>query len=158
MRIGFGFDVHQLVKNRDLIIGGEKIEYDKGLLGHSDADVLIHSIMDGILGALSEGDIGKHFPDTSDKYKGISSLILLKKVNDIMVEKGYRIINIDNTIAAERPKLSKYLDSMKKNIIKVLCIEEEQLNIKATTTERLGYVGEGKGIACYSVVLLDKIN
>src|SRR5690554_809686 len=141
MRIGFGYDVHKLVEGRKLIIGGVEIAHEKGLLGHSDADVLIHAIMDSILGALALGDIGKHFPDTDQKYKDISSIILLENVYNIMREHGYRIGNIDSTIAAQSPKLAPYIEEMRAVISKVLNTDIENINIKATTTEELGFVG-----------------
>lgn len=157
MRIGFGYDVHQLVEDRELILGGVKICHETGLLGHSDADVLVHAVMDSILGAMALGDIGKHFPDTDMKYKDISSLYLLSKVKDIMDENDYVIGNIDATIAAERPKLAPFIDEMRKNISEVLDTSIDNIGIKATTTEKLGFVGEGKGISSYSVCLLEKI-
>lgn len=158
MKIGFGYDVHQLVEDRDLIIGGVKIDFEKGLLGHSDADVLIHSIMDSILGALSLGDIGKHFPDTDMKYKDISSMELLENVYNKMISKGYKIGNIDATVAAQKPKLAPFIEEMRKNICRVLNIDIDQINIKATTTEKLGFVGEERGISSYSVCLLKRID
>lgn len=154
MRIGFGYDVHQLVKDRKLIIGGVEIPYQKGLLGHSDADVLVHSIMDAILGALGEGDIGKHFPDTSMEYKDIDSFELLAIVYNLMKAKGYRIENIDNTIAMQEPKLSPYIEKMREKLSKALELEIECINIKATTTEKLGFEGRGEGASAYSVCLL----
>lgn len=156
MRIGFGYDVHKLVSNRDLIIGGVNIPWEKGLLGHSDADVLIHAIMDGILGALALGDIGKHFPDTDLQYKDISSMKLLEKVYNLMMEKGYEIGNIDATIAAQRPKLASYIEEMRLNLSKILKTSVENINIKATTTEELGYIGRKEGISAYGVCLLKK--
>lgn len=156
MKIGMGYDVHKLVEGRDLIIGGVKIPYEKGLLGHSDADVLVHGIMDGILGALGKGDIGKHFPDTDMEYKDISSLELLKRVKSLMDDEGYEIGNIDTVIAAQKPKMASYIEEMKSNIGDVL--KTKLINIKATTTEELGAIGEGKGISSYSVVLLKKRN
>lgn len=158
MRIGFGYDVHQLVEERKLIIGGIHIPYDKGLLGHSDADVLVHAIMDSILGALALGDIGKHFPDTDMKYKDISSIILLSQVYEIMNKEGYTIGNIDGTVAAQRPKLAPYIDSMRKIIGNTLNTPIENINIKATTTEKLGFVGREEGISSYCVCLLKKTN
>lgn len=158
MRIGFGYDVHQLVENRKLIIGGIDIAYEKGLLGHSDADVLIHSIMDSILGALALGDIGKHFPDTDAKYKDISSILLLENVYNIMKEYGYRIGNIDSTIAAQSPKLAPYIDDMRETIAIVLNTDINNINVKATTTEELGFEGRKEGISSYSVCLLKKMN
>ncbi len=157
MRIGIGYDVHKLVSGRDLIIGGLKIEHSMGLLGHSDADVCIHSIMDGILGALALGDIGKLFPDTDMEYKDIDSKVLLKRVVDIMLEKGYQIGNIDTVIAAQKPKLSPYIDDMRKIIADILQTDIENISVKATTTEKLGFEGREEGISTYSVVLLEKI-
>ncbi len=159
MRIGFGYDVHQLVEGRDLIIGGGvNIPYKKGLLGHSDADVLVHSIMDSILGgALALGDIGKHFPDTDPKYKDISSLLLLENVYNTMKDAGYIIGNIDATIAAQSPKLAPYIEEMKYNISKILNTSLDNVNIKGTTTENLGFVGRKEGISSYSVCLLKRI-
>lgn len=156
MRIGFGYDVHQFAENRKLIIGGIDIPHEKGLLGHSDADVLVHAIMDSILGALALGDIGKHFPDTDNKYKDISSLILLKEVYKIMDESGYEINNIDTTVAAQRPKLASYIDDMREIIAETLNTSIENINIKATTTEKLGFVGREEGVSSYSVCLLRK--
>lgn len=139
MRVGMGYDVHKLVENRDLILGGVKIPYEKGLLGHSDADVLLHAIMDALLGAAALGDIGKHFPDTDDRYKGISSIKLLSEVGKLLDEKCYIIENIDATVIAQRPKLRNYIDEMRKNIAQTLGIDIEQVNVKATTEEGLGY-------------------
>ncbi|MBU5438676.1 2-C-methyl-D-erythritol 2,4-cyclodiphosphate synthase [Tissierella sp. MSJ-40] len=158
MRIGFGYDVHQLVEGRKLTIGGLDIPYEKGLLGHSDADVLVHSIMDSILGALALGDIGKHFPDTDSKYKDISSLLLLDRVYETMEQSGYKIGNIDATIAAQRPKLAPYIDKMKIIIANRLETSVENINIKATTTEKLGFEGREEGISAYSVCLLKPKN
>ena len=157
MRIGFGYDVHQLVENRKLILGGVYIPYKTGLLGHSDADVLVHAIMDSILGALSLGDIGKHFPDTDMKYKDIDSMILLGKVQRIMKDNGYEIGNIDTTVSAQAPKLAPYIDEMRENISKVLETSIDNISVKATTTEKLGFVGREEGIATDSVCLLKKI-
>lgn len=156
MRIGFGYDVHDLVENRELILGGEKIEHNLGLMGHSDADVIVHSIMDAILGALCKGDIGKIFPDTDEEYKGISSILLLKKVKDIMDKEGYKIGNIDSTICAQRPKLSGYIDKMRENIAGALDTDINNVSIKATTTEKLGFVGREEGISSYAICLLEK--
>lgn len=156
MRIGFGYDVHQLVEGRKLILGGIDIPFEKGLLGHSDADVLIHAIMDSILGALAEGDIGKHFPDTDNKYKDISSIYLLSEVYKIMDELGYVVGNIDATVVAQRPKLAKYIESMRTKIADTLHTSIDNINIKATTTEWLGFVGREEGISSYSVSLLKK--
>lgn len=157
MKIGIGYDVHELVNNRKLILGGVDIPYEKGLLGHSDADVLVHAIMDSILGALGEGDIGKHFPDTDMEYKDISSLILLERVYNIMLENKYKIGNIDTVIMAEKPKLAPYIENMKINISKVLNTDTKDINIKATTTEKLGFIGRGEGIAAQSICLLKEI-
>ncbi|WP_353094276.1 2-C-methyl-D-erythritol 2,4-cyclodiphosphate synthase [Tissierella praeacuta] len=158
MRIGFGYDVHQLVGERKLIIGGIEIPFEKGLLGHSDADVLIHAIMDSILGALALGDIGKHFPDTDNKYKDISSVYLLSQVFKLMDEQGYEIGNIDATVVAQRPKLAPYIEDMKVKIAETLHTSMNNINIKATTTEWLGFVGREEGISSYSVCLLEKRN
>ncbi|MDW7662999.1 MAG: 2-C-methyl-D-erythritol 2,4-cyclodiphosphate synthase [Bacillota bacterium] len=157
MRIGMGYDVHQLVEGRDLILGGVNIPYEKGLAGHSDADVLLHAVMDALLGAMALGDIGKHFPDTSKEYKDISSLVLLKRVAKTMVRKGYSIVNLDATIVAERPKMAPHIDLMRTNIAEVLDCEFDQVNIKATTTEKLGFEGEGLGISSQAIVLLEKL-
>lgn len=154
MRIGHGYDVHRLVEGRSLIIGGIHINYEKGLLGHSDADVLTHAVMDSIIGALGLGDIGKHFPDTDATYKGIDSLELLAQVYVLMHEQGFAIGNIDCTIIAQAPKLAPYIEGMKHNIARVLKVEPSQINVKATTEEKLGFTGEGLGIAAHSVVIL----
>ncbi|OGO78163.1 MAG: 2-C-methyl-D-erythritol 2,4-cyclodiphosphate synthase [Clostridiales bacterium GWB2_37_7] len=155
-RIGNGYDVHQLVEGRSLIIGGVNIDYEKGLLGHSDADVLVHAMMDALLGACGERDIGKHFPDTDNLYNGISSLMLLAKVRDIIAAKGYKVGNIDSIIVAQAPKMAPHIDKMKQNIAKVLGVSIEDINIKATTTEKLGFAGRGEGIASYAVASLYK--
>lgn len=154
MRIGTGYDVHKLVEDRKLILGGVEIPYEKGLLGHSDADVLIHAIMDAILGAAVLGDIGKHFPDNDDAYKGISSIVLLKKVVEIIKKEGYEIGNIDSTIIAQRPKLAMYIPAMRENIANALEISVSQVNVKATTEEGLGFTGEGLGIASQAICML----
>ena len=154
LRIGLGYDVHRLVEKRDLIIGGVNIPYEKGLLGHSDADVLLHAISDSILGAAALGDIGKHFPDTDERYKGISSLTLLKEVGLLIKNKGYKIINIDATIIAQKPKMAPYIQGMRENISKVLDLNIDQINIKATTEEGLGFTGESLGISSQSICLL----
>ncbi|ADY73216.1 2-C-methyl-D-erythritol 2,4-cyclodiphosphate synthase [Desulfurobacterium thermolithotrophum DSM 11699] len=156
-RIGIGYDVHRLEEGYPLIIGGVKIPFEKGLKGHSDADVLVHAICDAILGAVALGDIGEHFPDSDEKYKGISSLILLKEVNEKIKNLGYQIENVDSIIIAQRPKLFPYKFQMRKNIAKVLEIPVDRISIKATTTERLGFEGRGEGISAQSVVLLRKI-
>lgn len=154
MRIGIGYDIHRLKKGRKLILGGTEIPYSKGLLGHSDADVLLHAISDALLGASNLGDLGQHFPDTDPKYKNISSRIILKKVYQLVRKKGYKIINIDSTIIAEEPKLVPYLSVMKKNIAKILEIIDEKVSIKAKTNEKLGYLGKKQAIAVQAVVLL----
>jgi 2-C-methyl-D-erythritol 2,4-cyclodiphosphate synthase len=154
MRVGLGYDVHKLVENRKLILGGVEIPHEKGLLGHSDADVLVHSIMDALLGAMGKGDIGKHFPDSDDAYKDISSLKLLEKVVEL-VNRDYVVVNIDNVIMAERPRISPHIDEMKKILSRVMMVEEDRINIKGTTTEKLGFVGREEGIASESIVLLD---
>ncbi|MGB8452290.1 MAG: 2-C-methyl-D-erythritol 2,4-cyclodiphosphate synthase [Anaerocolumna sp.] len=158
MRIGSGYDVHRLVNGRALIIGGVNIPYEKGLLGHSDADVLLHAIMDGLLGAAALGDIGKHFPDTEEAYKGISSIELLKKVRELIEDKFYIIENIDATIIAQKPKMAPYIPVMVTNIAAALGIQENQVNIKATTEEGLGFTGEGLGISSNAVCLLTTVN
>lgn len=154
MRIGMGYDVHKLVEGRKLIIGGADIPYEKGLLGHSDADVLLHAIMDSLLGAASLGDIGKHFPDTDESFKGISSILLLKEVGKLIKEKGYEIENIDSTIIAQKPKMAPYIPDMVLNISKALDIEMDRINVKATTEEGLGFTGKGEGISSQSICLL----
>lgn len=151
MRVGMGYDVHKLVENRDLIIGGVKIPYEKGLLGHSDADVLLHAIMDALLGAAALGDIGKHFPDTDDKYKGASSIKLLRQVGHMLDENNYVIENIDATIIAQKPKMRPYIDEMRKNIADTLKIKTDQVNVKATTEEGLGFTGSGDGISSQAI-------
>ena len=154
MRIGMGYDVHRLTEGRDLILGGVKIPYEKGLLGHSDADVLLHAVMDALLGAAALGDIGKHFPDSDPAYKGISSLKLLEHVGELLEKEGYTVGNIDATIIAQRPKMAPHIAVMRKNIAEVLRIEESQINIKATTEEGLGSTGSGEGISSQAVCLL----
>jgi len=154
VRIGIGYDVHRLVEGRKLIIGGVEIPYEKGLLGHSDADVLVHAIIDSILGALSLGDIGKHFPDTDEKYKDINSMNLLTKTYDLMIKSGYKIGNIDCVVAAQRPKLAPYIDIMRERIAKVLNTSIDNISIKATTTEKLGFEGREEGISSQVVCLL----
>ena len=157
MRIGHGYDVHKLVEDRDLILCGEKIEFEKGLLGHSDADVALHALCDAMLGAAAMGDIGRHFPDTDMKYKGISSMILLKEVKDIVFKAGYKLSNADITIVCQRPKLAPYIGNMQKNIASVLEVSPDKINVKATTTEKLGFEGAGEGISTTCVVLLENI-
>ena len=151
MRIGMGYDVHKLVEDRKLIIGGVEIPFEKGLLGHSDADVLLHAIMDSLLGACALGDIGKHFPDTDPKYKGISSIKLLEETGMLILQKGYSINNIDATIIAQKPKMRPHIDLMRKNIADALNIDIDQINIKATTEEGLGFTGEMLGISAQSI-------
>ena len=157
-RIGNGYDVHRLVEGRKLILGGVEIPFEKGLLGHSDADVLCHAISDALLGAADAGDIGKHFPDSADQFKGISSLILLEKVGGVLREKGYEICNLDSIVVAHQPRISPHSQGMKQNISQALKIDESQVSIKATTTEGLGFVGVGEGIASYAVALLAQKN
>ena len=157
MRIGMGYDVHRLVEERDLILGGVRIPYEKGLLGHSDADVLLHAIMDALLGAAALGDIGRHFPDTDEKYKGISSLILLEHVGSLLAEKNYRINNVDATIVAQRPKLMPHIEKMRQNIAAALKTDLDAINIKATTEERLGFTGSEEGMSSYAVCSIEKI-
>lgn len=154
MRIGMGYDVHRLAEDRALIIGGVEIPYEKGLLGHSDADVLLHAIMDALLGAAAMGDIGKHFPDTDPAYKGISSLILLEKVGELLRENGFIIENIDATIIAQAPKMRPYIDSMRENIARVLEVDISCVNVKATTEEGLGFTGSGEGISSQAICML----
>lgn len=156
MRIGHGYDVHKLVEGRDLILGGVKIEYEKGLLGHSDADVLLHAVSDALLGAAGLGDIGKHFPDTDPRYKGADSLELLRIVARKVTEKGYRISNIDVTMIAQRPKLLPHIPKMIENIAGAVGIAPDRVNLKATTEEHLGFTGEGLGMACHAVCLLEE--
>ena len=157
MRIGQGYDVHRLVEGRKLIIGGVDIPYEKGLLGHSDADVLLHAVMDALLGAAALGDIGQHFPDSDERYKGISSIALLKKVGKILQENGYMIENIDSTVIAQRPKLLPYRPQMAENIAAALGIEKEQVSVKATTEEGLGFTGTGEGISAQAIALLSSV-
>ncbi len=156
MRIGHGYDVHRLVEGRDLILGGVKIEYEKGLDGHSDADVLLHAVSDALLGAAGLGDIGKHFPDTDPQYKGADSLKLLEVVGQRVVEAGYRVSNIDVTMIAQRPKLRPHIEQMEQNIASVLGIDPSRVNVKATTEEKLGFTGDGSGMACHAVCLLEE--
>lgn len=158
MRIGMGYDVHKLVEGRPLIIGGVEIPYDKGLLGHSDADVLAHAIMDSVLGAAGLGDIGKHFPDTDQEYKGANSLKLMEKVAKLIDKENMLVGNIDATIIAQKPKMAPHIDNMRKNIACALNIDISQVNIKATTEEGLGFTGEGLGISAQSICLLETVN
>ncbi|MEK4649770.1 2-C-methyl-D-erythritol 2,4-cyclodiphosphate synthase [Niallia sp. FSL W8-0954] len=157
-RIGQGFDVHQLVSGRSLIIGGVEIPYEKGLLGHSDADVLLHTIADACLGAIGEGDIGKHFPDTDEAFKDADSAKLLQHVWQIVKEKGYELVNADCTIMAQQPKMAPHIQAMQARIAELLETEQDNINVKATTTEKLGFTGRGEGIASQAVVLLQKRN
>lgn len=154
MRIGYGYDVHKLVEGRDCIICGVKIPYEKGLLGHSDADVALHALSDALLGAAALGDIGRHFPDTDEKYKGADSRMLLREVMKKISQKGYEVENADVTIVAQRPKMSPYIEEMRKNIAEDLCIDIDNVNVKATTTEKLGFEGRGEGISATAVALL----
>ena len=156
MRIGHGYDVHRLVEGRDLILGGVKIPYEKGLAGHSDADVLFHAVSDALLGAAALGDIGKHFPDTDPAYKGADSGMLLAVVGQKIAQKGYRVGNIDVTMIAQRPKLRPYIEQMEQNIAMHLGIDPDRVNIKATTEEHLGFTGDGSGMACHAVCLLEE--
>lgn len=158
MRVGMGYDVHRLVEDRPLILGGVEIPYEKGLLGHSDADVLLHAIMDALLGAAALGDIGKHFPDTDAAYKGASSIKLLEHVGKLLEEKCYMIDNIDATIIAQKPKMRDYIDTMRKNVADTLGIEPDQVNIKATTEEGLGFTGSGEGISSQAICSLNSVS
>ena len=157
MRIGHGYDVHRLIEGRDLILLGEKIEFEKGLLGHSDADVALHALCDAMLGAAALGDIGRHFPDTDMKYKGISSMILTKEVNNLVRNAGYKLVNADITIVCQRPKIAPYIEKMRQNVADVLEVSIDQINVKATTTEKLGFEGREEGISSTAVILLKKI-
>ena len=157
MRIGHGYDVHKLVEGRDLILGGVKIDYELGLLGHSDADVLLHAVSDALLGAAGLGDIGRHFPDTDPKYKGADSGKLLAEVGEKIVAAGYKVGNIDVTMIAQKPKLKDHIPQMQKNIAAFLGIEENRVNVKATTEEKLGFTGEGLGMSCHAVCLLEEM-
>ena len=155
MRVGIGYDVHKLVEDRDLIIGGVKIPYEKGLLGHSDADVLLHAISDAILGAAALGDIGRHFPDTDERFKGADSLKLLNETGKLIKAEGYSVVNIDATIIAQAPKMRPHIDSMRKNIADALEIDINQVNVKASTEEGLGFTGAGLGIASNAIAMID---
>lgn len=157
MRIGQGYDVHRLVPDRKLILGGVEIPYEKGLLGHSDADVIVHAVMDALLGAAGLWDIGHAFPDDDPETEGISSLVLLGRVRDMLAQRGFRVVNVDGTIIAQRPKLSPHIPDMRKNIAAVLEIGEERINLKATTEEGLGFTGTGEGMAAHAVALLEQI-
>ena len=156
LRVGFGYDMHQLQEERDLWIGGVKIDYHLGLKGHSDADVLIHTICDALLGAANLRDIGYHFPDTADEYENIDSTLLLKRTMDLLKDKGYSVNNIDSTICAERPKLNPYIPAMQQRLSEVMGIDPELVSIKATTSEKMGFVGREEGITAYAAVLIEK--
>ena len=156
IRVGHGYDVHRFAEERKLILGGVEIPYELGLSGHSDADVLIHALMDAMLGAAGLGDIGKHFPDTDDKYKGISSMLLLKEVKKLVEKEGYSLSNADITVVAQKPKLAPYIDQMKKNIALALCTDVSDINVKATTEEHLGFTGRLEGISSHAVALISK--
>ena len=155
MRIGHGYDVHRLTEGRKLILGGVEIPYEKGLLGHSDADVLTHAVMDALLGAAGLGDIGRHFPDNDDRFLGADSLLLLKEVCRLLSVKGYRIGNVDVTVIAQRPKLMQFIPEMRRNLAGVMNVDEDAVNVKATTEEKLGFTGEGLGIAAHAVALIE---
>jgi 2-C-methyl-D-erythritol 2,4-cyclodiphosphate synthase len=157
IKIGHGYDVHRFAENRKLILGGVEIEYEKGLLGHSDADVLVHALMDAILGALGKGDIGKHFPDTDEKYRGADSMKLLEKVCEIMRDEGYSLSNADCTVIAQAPKLAPHIQKMRENIATVIGCDVSNINVKATTEEKLGFTGEKLGIAAHAVCLLERV-
>lgn len=156
MRVGLGYDVHRLVEGRDLVLGGVKIPYEKGLLGHSDADVLLHALTDALLGAAALGDIGRHFPDTDERYRGISSLILLEKAYTLVKERGYSLGNADMVLILQKPKLKEYIPSMEENIAGALSCEKERISVKATTEEGLGFTGRGEGVSAKAIVLLEK--
>lgn len=155
MRIGHGYDVHRFAADRELYLGGVKIEYEKGLLGHSDADVLLHAVMDALLGAAGLYDIGRHFPDTDDRFKGADSMLLLKEVVGLLCDNGYNIVNIDSTVIAQAPRLKDHIDAMRKNIAQVCGIDVSQVNVKATTEEKLGFTGRLEGISAHAVCLID---
>lgn len=156
IRVGYGYDVHKLTEGRDLFLCGEKIEYEKGLLGHSDADVALHALCDALLGAVALGDIGKHFPDTDERYKGISSITLLKEVVRLVRQKGYDTVNADITISAQKPKLAPYIEKMRENVAEAMGKDVDFVSVKATTTEGLGFEGRGEGISAAAVVLVEK--
>ncbi len=157
MRIGHGYDVHRLVEGRKLILGGVEIPFEKGLDGHSDADVLVHAVMDALLGAAALGDIGKLFPDSDERYLGADSVELLKKVRDVLQEHGWKLSNLDATVIAQRPKLAPYIDTMRKRIADALETDAENVSVKATTEERLGFTGSGEGIAAHAVCLIERV-
>ena len=156
LRIGNGYDVHRLTEGRKLILGGVEIPHTKGVLGHSDGDVLVHAIMDALLGALALGDIGQHFPDTDMQYKNIDSMLLLSKVKDLIYSKGYRVVNLDSIIVLQKPKVKPYIESMRKRIAEVMEMDLNQVSVKATTEEKLGFTGDESGVKSYCVVLLEK--
>ncbi len=158
MRIGHGYDVHRLVEDRPLIIGGVTIPYEKGLLGHSDADVLLHAVSDALLGAAALGDIGQHFPDTDDSFLGADSMVLLAKVVELLSEKGYTVGNIDATIIAQKPKMAAFISRMRENIAKACGVDLSQINVKATTEEGLGFTGNGDGISAHAVAIITEVN
>ena len=153
-RIGHGYDVHRLVENRKLILGGVTVPYERGLLGHSDADVLTHAVMDAVLGAAALGDIGRHFPDTDEAYRGADSIVLAAHVRDLLAARGYRVNNIDATVIAQRPKLAPYIDTMRDNLARVFGVDPDAVNVKATTEEKLGFTGSGDGIAAHAVATI----
>lgn len=155
-RVGHGYDVHKLVEGRAFILGGVDIPFEKGLLGHSDADVLVHAIMDALLGGAALGDIGRHFPDSSDEFRGISSLKLLSKVKELLENEGFSVVNIDATIVLQKPKIASYIAEMETNISKTLGLDEGRVNVKATTEEHLGFTGRGEGVSAHAVVMLKK--
>lgn len=156
IRIGNGYDVHILTEGRKLVLGGIEVPHTKGVLGHSDGDVLVHAVMDAMLGALALGDIGQHFPDTDMKYENIDSTILLKRVKELVAERGYRVINLDSIIVLQKPKIKPYIEAMRKRVAEVLGIDVEQVSVKATTEEKLGFTGDESGVKSYCVVLLEK--
>lgn len=156
LRIGHGYDVHRLVENRALILGGVEIPFEKGLLGHSDADVLLHAVMDALLGAAALGDIGKRFPDNDDTYLNISSMLLLEKTAEMLTQAGWHVVNIDVTLIAQRPKIAPYIEKIRQNIAEKLQISVQQVNVKGTTEEKLGFTGDGSGIACHAICLIEK--
>lgn len=157
MRIGQSTDIHRLVKGRDLVLGGVRIPYELGLLGHSDADVLLHAIIEALIGAMGLGDIGTHFPDNDERYKDISSLLLLEKTAGMLKENGYQVVNIDSLVIIQQPKLKDYIPEMRRNIAAVLQCDENRINVKATTAEHLGFIGKGEGAMAQAVVLIDEV-
>ncbi|MBR3868250.1 MAG: 2-C-methyl-D-erythritol 2,4-cyclodiphosphate synthase [Clostridia bacterium] len=157
IRVGHGYDVHRFAENRDLLLGGVKIDYEMGLLGHSDADVLLHAVSDALLGAAALGDIGKHFPDSDERYKGIDSMILLRHVVSLLKEKGYTVVNVDATVIAQKPRIGKYTQQMAENIASACGVETDRINVKATTEENLGFTGRLEGISSHAVCLIESI-